>query len=408
MTSQLTTIYDQQPFLELRIWSATFYQLQRQRIMISNRLRSGVLPPDVVNDLLADVKATEDKTKMAMRKSFRRACPELVAWIKTDQAVGIGEHLIARLLGTIGHPLVAIPSHWEGTGSARVLVTDEPYIRSIAQLRAYCGYGDPTRRRRAGQSAEESFRSGNPLAKMLLRLISEGTMKCTGGKPSPFSVSGDDELPDESTGIMPKPTSMSRSSSVDSSGSLLFDSIEAMSRATSKTEPASVEPSESTEAVSLPTSANLSSSVDSPSLFDSSGMPETSSIETRLAPTSRIPTASVDSSTSSTEAMSQPTSDSHASSVDLSTSSTEATGPPTSPTANASVDSSDTAIGKGIKRRSPYRDLYDESRLKYAEREDWTLGHQHNAALRRVAKEIIKDIWIVCNDSHQARENLGA
>jgi hypothetical protein len=47
-------------------------------------------------------------------------------------------------------------------------------------------------------------------------------------------------------------------------------------------------------------------------------------------------------------------------------------------------------------RRSPYRDAYDFARLVYSER-DWTPAHQHNAALRKVAKEIIKDMWIVCD-----------
>src|SRR3972149_2323308 len=45
-----------------------------------------------------------------------------------------------------------------------------------------------------------------------------------------------------------------------------------------------------------------------------------------------------------------------------------------------------------------YRDVYDVARINYQSREGWTLGHQHNAALRKVGKEILRDLWIVAND----------
>lgn len=48
-------------------------------------------------------------------------------------------------------------------------------------------------------------------------------------------------------------------------------------------------------------------------------------------------------------------------------------------------------------QRSPYRDVYDAAREQYAER-DTSDGHKHNMALRRVAKEILKDLWIETRD----------
>jgi hypothetical protein len=44
-------------------------------------------------------------------------------------------------------------------------------------------------------------------------------------------------------------------------------------------------------------------------------------------------------------------------------------------------------------RRSPYRPVYDAAREQYADR-DTTDLHKHNMALRRVAKAMLRDLWI--------------
>lgn len=48
-----------------------------------------------------------------------------------------------------------------------------------------------------------------------------------------------------------------------------------------------------------------------------------------------------------------------------------------------------------VRKRSPYRDVYDAVRLKVEVREDWTDGHKHNHAVRLTAKAILKDLWLV-------------
>ena len=72
--------------------------------------------------------------------------------------------------------------------------------------------------------------------------------------------------------------------------------------------------------------------------------------------------------------------------------------------------------------RGPYRECYDAAREKYAERthtqeckpcgprghpaeegSPWSLAHQHSAALRKVSKEILKDMWVVTRDSYQGQ-----
>jgi len=55
--------------------------------------------------------------------------------------------------------------------------------------------------------------------------------------------------------------------------------------------------------------------------------------------------------------------------------------------------------GKTGKLRSPYRDVYDLHRPTYDTRDGWTPAHAHNAALRRMKKEILRDLWIVARQS---------
>jgi len=45
------------------------------------------------------------------------------------------------------------------------------------------------------------------------------------------------------------------------------------------------------------------------------------------------------------------------------------------------------------KARSPYGPVYDNAREKYASREDWSDLRRHNAALRVISKEVLKDLW---------------
>lgn len=52
-----------------------------------------------------------------------------------------------------------------------------------------------------------------------------------------------------------------------------------------------------------------------------------------------------------------------------------------------------------VRQRSPYRDVYDAARLKQDGREDWSDAHKHNHALRITAKEILRDLWIVSNET---------
>lgn len=162
----------------LRALSEMFYDAQQTRIALTNRIGSETVWPEPVTEAIDAARLAETNLGKAMRQSFRETAPHIHQWV--IDTPGVGEHLMARLLGAIGDPRIALPHHWEGEGTDRVLIEDEPYERTVSQLWAYCGIGDPTRKRRKGMTPEEAAALGNPRAKMICRLLAESAMKAAG------------------------------------------------------------------------------------------------------------------------------------------------------------------------------------------------------------------------------------
>lgn len=171
------------PYKELRIWSEMYQDAMQVRIAATNRLERSAINKDVANYELHIklLSGTEHECALELVRSYRKTVPASVrTWQKNSP--GIGEHLLARLLGIIGDPRLATPYHWEGTGKdSRRLVADEPYARSISQLWSYCGVGDPERKRRKGQTVEEAMACGIPLAKSVLYLLAQSCVKVNRG-----------------------------------------------------------------------------------------------------------------------------------------------------------------------------------------------------------------------------------
>ena len=181
--------YDHEAWLTLRILGDTHNDLMTTRIGMSHRINRAAVNPDVLGATLNLMEAAEDEAWKQLRSTFRRVAPEVAAWLKVTH--GPGERLVARLLGTIGHPIVAHPYRWLDEApdghecdpdrcGARHLVALEPFLRSASQLRQFCGVGSSDRRVK-GMSQEQALRLGNPRAKSLVHLIAEGCMKQTGG-----------------------------------------------------------------------------------------------------------------------------------------------------------------------------------------------------------------------------------
>jgi hypothetical protein len=174
-------------WLELRIWAEMFEDAMQQRIAANNRAERGGVDPTIYAAYTDALQKAENVCALEMRRCYRRVVPESIrTWQKNTH--GLGEHAIARLLGHLGHPRIATPHHWEGTGSARTLIADEPFERTISQLWQYCGHGRPERKRK-GMTAAELAAQGSPALKMIVHIIAECTMK---QKASPYRVVYDD------------------------------------------------------------------------------------------------------------------------------------------------------------------------------------------------------------------------
>ena len=162
-------------WLTLRIWAEMFHDAQEQRIASVNRAERGGVDPSIYAAYIESVKTAEKLVRRSMILAYRRTVPAAVQqWVKDTP--GLGESTMARLLGHLGHPRIATPHHWEGSGSKRVLVADPPFERTIGQLWQYCGHGRPGRPQR-GASAEDMAALGSPKLKMLVHLCAEATMK---------------------------------------------------------------------------------------------------------------------------------------------------------------------------------------------------------------------------------------
>lgn len=181
------TTYD-----ELRIWAQMLDDHMNLRIATANRIGRAAdgsetnavrtVDPMLYDAHLDALGRVEHDVALAMRRYFRKNVdPAIVAWQQVTP--GIGEHLLARLLGVIGHPVHTNRYHWEGDGENRVLIDDGPYERRVSDLWSYCGHGDATRKRRRGMDKDEAAALGSDRAKMLVHLLAEACMKC---RQSPF------------------------------------------------------------------------------------------------------------------------------------------------------------------------------------------------------------------------------
>ena len=165
-------------WLGLRTWAELFNDAQLQRIAIANRLRHATLNANIYKPLLDSLEVTEHMARLAMKRYYRKVVPAPIReWQKTN--AGLGESNIARLLGHLGHPVIAVPYWWDTKApeghvcdplrcGKRHLIAGEPYERTIGQLWQYCGHGNPTARKAKGMTAEQLAAMGSPKLKTIV------------------------------------------------------------------------------------------------------------------------------------------------------------------------------------------------------------------------------------------------
>lgn len=175
---------------ELKLLAEMYQDAQDFRMSEANKVRSGTVEPFLLEGVTGLYEKAEHDLGLEMVRCYRATVPESIrTW--QQNAPGVGEHGLARLLGATGHPLHAEPLYWTGEGSERQLVAGQPFDRTLGQWWSYCGYGDPSRRPRTkGITAQELAACGKPEAKKLTYLLSSGAVKAGIRKKEPITRFG--------------------------------------------------------------------------------------------------------------------------------------------------------------------------------------------------------------------------
>jgi hypothetical protein len=176
---------------ELRQAAEMYSDHQDFRVATENRISS--MQIDVGQgyaEYAKSLRGQEDELGKRMVAIYKEAVsPGIQDWAKKTAGIGkTSPHMLARLLGHLGHPRLAVPKYWvenpdldEGEWGSeenpkRMLVQGEPFLRSMGQLWQYCGHGAPSRRRK-DMTQEEAMAMGRPMCKMLVHLLAEGVVK---------------------------------------------------------------------------------------------------------------------------------------------------------------------------------------------------------------------------------------
>lgn len=168
--------------LAVELWEDNQKALVAAKQHVKEVERAGGTLSKHLKDHLAFVK-NDDQNLRSWIVELWRPHP-LAPWV--DTVPGVGAHSVAIIVALLdGDPYIAKPKFWvEGTSTRkngerakRDLGYGEPYVRTLSQLRAYCGYGDPQRKRRAGMSQQEAMALGNPRLKKRVHLVAEVLMR---------------------------------------------------------------------------------------------------------------------------------------------------------------------------------------------------------------------------------------
>ena len=162
--------------------------IERVRIMNSNRIGAlerahGEALPHLL-EIRSPLDQAEHLAELELVRAWRKH--PLAPWAKEIR--GVGEKSIARLIAEIGDPAIGTTGHWEKTTEAgeddedektnREWVIDDEFERTVSQLWAYCGLGDPARNRiPKGAVQSDLLKRGKPRAKKQLYLIGTSLIK---------------------------------------------------------------------------------------------------------------------------------------------------------------------------------------------------------------------------------------
>lgn len=156
----------------VRVLGRLLDDLERLRVAAGNRIgaleRAANEPLPHLYYIATPLDEAEHRAELELVRAWRKH--PLAPFAKSVH--GFGEKSAARLIAEIGSPSIGTTGHWEGEGAERSWVIDSQYDRTVSQLWAFCGVGDPARNKiPKGATQVELLKRGNPTAKKQLWLI---------------------------------------------------------------------------------------------------------------------------------------------------------------------------------------------------------------------------------------------
>lgn len=152
--------------------------------------------PQTLYGLVKTAEKTAEQTLINTMRSING--PHMTEFVDSP---GMGPKTIARILGEVGHPVIAFPMEWMENDEAvegskkiadrkRVLVPAEsgPYERMVSQLWSYCGHGNPERKHKENMSQEDALACGSVNAKKMVHYLATLQVRMT-GEPDKNGVS---------------------------------------------------------------------------------------------------------------------------------------------------------------------------------------------------------------------------
>ncbi len=162
-------------YLQLRLLSEMYWDFTEFKKSCDNKIRSGHVHADVTETAKV-LEHEQSRLERAMVAELKRCAPaQITDWVISTPGVGLPG--IAKLLGLTGDPYMAYPLRvtWAEADDRKVKTVTEldPYVRNVDKFWAYCGVGDPARKRVKGMDQAAAMGLGNPKAKATIYVIAK-------------------------------------------------------------------------------------------------------------------------------------------------------------------------------------------------------------------------------------------
>ena len=183
-------------YWQLRAAGRNYLDAHRAVTRLSNRIaalaRDGLADP-LLNQQLTFQQDARKQIGNDLTKLYKQlAPPDLVRF--QEETPGIGELYMAQLIGVVGDFKTFTEAWWEDGADVedpdgeesgkpkdkRVLVTGATLPCGVRDIWSYCGHGDASRKRRRGQTQEEAFSAGSPLAKTIIHMMADFALRLNG------------------------------------------------------------------------------------------------------------------------------------------------------------------------------------------------------------------------------------